>query len=118
MAHTTHILRNKRVRAKNGYVLSAEQLAKREKVFGIYRDMGRARSLGALERELKRDYPELAVSHPTIGKWSKQHQWQERVKAHDEAVRDQVMVQEPPSSARADRRNCLTAEGRRSILDR
>ena len=71
------------VKANNGYTLPTEKLEQREKAFVIYRDMGKARSLNALERELKAHHPELAASAPALQNWSKRHQWAERVKQHD-----------------------------------
>jgi hypothetical protein len=87
-----HILRRsdtaKKIRpagakANNGYVLPAEKLEQREAVFVIYRDMGRARSLQRLARELKEHHPEIAVTRPALEKWSTQHQWAARVRQHD-----------------------------------
>src|SRR6516162_441261 len=70
----------------NSYVLPPEKLEQREQAFRIYRDMGRARSLALLAKELKQHYPEIAVSRITLEKWSHAHEWQDRVKAHDKAV--------------------------------
>jgi hypothetical protein len=67
----------------NGYTLCTEKLEQREKAFVLYRDMGKARGLNALERELKAHHPEIAASAPSLQKWSKAHQWAERVKQHD-----------------------------------
>ena len=55
------MMRSKKLGQKqpSKFVLSAEQLANREQAFKIYRDMGRRRSLGILERELKIDWPRL-----------------------------------------------------------
>jgi hypothetical protein len=86
----------------NVYVLPPEKLKQRETVFAIYRDMGRTRSLVALERELKRSHPTIAVSRPTLEKWSKQHQWYERVKAHDAAVVSEARVTAPVPSPEFD----------------
>lgn len=73
-------------KARNGYVLPDEMLKQREAAFAIYRDMGTARSLNRLELVLKRDHPSLAVSRSTLEKWSRQHDWAQRVKAYDEAI--------------------------------
>jgi hypothetical protein len=75
--------RRKPGKRSNGYVLPPEKLAQREAAFAIYRDMGPRRSLIALGSKLKRDYPEIAVSRPSLEKWSKLHRWAERVAAHD-----------------------------------
>ncbi len=70
----------------NGFVLPPEQLVHREKVFIIYRDMGRRRSFSTLEKELKRDYPDLAAARTTLERWGKIHQWRDRVAQHDQGV--------------------------------
>jgi hypothetical protein len=75
-------------------VLPPEKLEQREQAFRIYRDMGRARSLSLLEKELKQHYPEIAVSRITLEKWSHAHEWQDRVKAHDKAVGDAIPQKE------------------------
>jgi hypothetical protein len=48
--------------------------------------MGSARSIPALERFLKTERPDLAASRVTLEKWSKQHNWVERVKQHEAAA--------------------------------
>jgi hypothetical protein len=73
--------------AKNGYVLSNDKFQHREKVFGIYRDMGAARSLSKLHVRLHDTYPEFAVSRSSLEHWSKMHDWVSRVKAFDDAAR-------------------------------
>src|ERR1700730_1513889 len=67
------------------YVLPEEKLKQRELAFTIYRDMGQKRSFPALERELKRNLPEIAVSRQSLEKWSKAHQWAQRVTVYDQA---------------------------------
>jgi hypothetical protein len=74
------------LRYRNGYRLPAEKLEQRETAFEIYRDMGPERSLVGLERELKRNHPEIAVSRQSLEKWSKVHHWAERVRAHDKSL--------------------------------
>src|ERR1700756_4717683 len=103
------IMRNGRRAAKSAkaYVLPPEQLEKREKAFAVYRDMGHARSLVALERELKRNHPAIGVSRPTLEKWSKQHQWQERIRVHDAAAPSQVNVSTQAFSPEFDQVNAL-----------
>jgi hypothetical protein len=82
------ILRRKPKRGKAAihYVLLEEKLKQRELAFAIYRDMGPRRSFPALERELKRNHPEIAVSRQSLEKWSKMHQWAQRVAAYDQAA--------------------------------
>jgi hypothetical protein len=76
----------KRGEAANDYVLPEEKLKQRELAFTIYRDMGQRRSFPALERELKRGHPEIAVSRQSLEKWSKMHHWVERVRSREKAV--------------------------------
>jgi hypothetical protein len=71
------------IKANNGYVLPTEKLEQREAAFVIYRDMGKSRSIRGLERELKQRHPEIAVTRVSLEKWSKQHQWAERVRQYD-----------------------------------
>jgi len=71
---------------RNGYHLPVDKLEQREAAFAVYRDMGPRRSLVALEGELKRNHPEIAVSRQSLEKWSKVHHWAERVRAHDKSA--------------------------------
>jgi hypothetical protein len=71
---------------KNGYVLPQAKLEQREKAFVIYRDMGERRSLNALIKKLKAERPELAVSGAQMSKWSRMHDWQASVDAHDRSM--------------------------------
>jgi hypothetical protein len=82
------VLRKRPNRAKpaNDYVLPEEKLEQRELAFAMYRDMGRRRSFPALERELKRNHSEIAVSRQSLEKWSKAHQRAQRVTVYDQAA--------------------------------
>ncbi len=40
----------------------------------------------ALEGELRRNHPEIAVSRQSFEKWSRLHHWVKRVRAHDKSV--------------------------------
>jgi hypothetical protein len=71
---------------RNGYHLPVDKLEQREAAFAIYRDLGPRRSLVALERELKCNHPEIAVSRQSLEKWSKTHHWVERVRMHDNSL--------------------------------
>lgn len=66
--------------------LTEEQVLQREKAFAIYRDMGTARTLHRLATVLKRDHPEIAVSHVTLDRWSKRHGWVARVAAYEQGI--------------------------------
>jgi hypothetical protein len=76
----------KRGEAANDYVLPEEKLKQRELAFVLYRNMGERRSFPALERELKRNHPDIAVSRQSLEKWSKAHQWAQRVTVYDQAA--------------------------------
>jgi hypothetical protein len=73
-------------RYRNGYHLPVDKLEQREAAFAIYCGMGPRRSLVALERELKGNHPEMAVSRQSLEKWSKAHHWVERARTHDNSV--------------------------------
>jgi hypothetical protein len=49
-------------------VLPEEKLTQREIAFALYRDMGQSRSFAALERDLRRSHPEIAVSRQSLEK--------------------------------------------------
>jgi hypothetical protein len=85
----------------NGYILPTDKLEQREKVFALYRDFGKARSISMLLRELKH-HPELAVTRPTLEKWSQQHQWVERCEAHDAAIKASLQDKSPQFSPELD----------------
>jgi hypothetical protein len=82
MARTTR----KTGSARNGYILPDDKLKQREAAFVIYRDMGSARSMHKLAELLKRDRADIAVTRPSLERWSRMHDWQARVKAHDSAM--------------------------------
>jgi hypothetical protein len=76
-----------KLKYRNGYRLPVDKIEQREAAFEIYLDMGSRRSLAALEGELKRNHPEIAVSRQSLEKWSKMHHWVERVRSHEKAAR-------------------------------
>src|SRR5215472_3564993 len=76
----------KTTKFRNGYHLPADKLEEARAAFGIHPDMGPRRSLVALEGELRRNHPEIAVSRQSLEKWSKLHDWVKRVRAHDKSV--------------------------------
>ena len=66
--------------------LTEEQVQQREKAFAIYRDMGHGKNAARLATVLKRDHPEIAVSHVTLDRWSKRHGWVARVAAYEQGI--------------------------------
>jgi hypothetical protein len=67
--------------ARNGYVLPDDKLRQREFVFAAYRDLGPGRSTHQLWGLLKRDHPDIAVTRPSLERWSRTHDW----RAHEGA---------------------------------
>jgi hypothetical protein len=61
--------------------LDPAQLAKREDVFRLYRDMGPTRSYDRLVAAIQDKHG--SVSKRTLANWSRQHSWQERVAEYD-----------------------------------
>lgn len=61
-----------------------DQLAKREAIFGLYRDLGPTRSYERLIPMVKPKYGE--VSKRTLVYWSGQHNWQARVAEYDDTL--------------------------------
>ena len=61
--------------------LDAEQLAKREHIFSVYRDLGPTRSYDRLLAAIAEKHG--SVSKRTLANWSRQHSWQERIAEHD-----------------------------------
>jgi hypothetical protein len=78
--------RKKTGSARNGYILPYDKLKQRELAFAAYRDLGPARSMHKLAELLKRDHADIAVTRPSLERWSRMHDWQARVKAHDKAM--------------------------------
>ena len=65
-------------------MIPPEDMEKREKAIAIYRDKGPARSLGRLVTVLKTHHQDIAVSRPTIERWSSMHDCAEHVEAYDQ----------------------------------
>src|ERR1700730_18218433 len=78
------------------YVLPEEKLKQRELAFAIYRDMGQRRSFPALERELKRNHTDIAVSRQSLEKWSRMHSWAQRVAVYEQAAAAAQLQQASP----------------------
>jgi len=64
--------------------LSPADLAKREGIFGLYRDLGPTRSYERLIELIRPKYGD--VSKRTLVNWSGQHNWQPRVAEYDETL--------------------------------
>jgi hypothetical protein len=88
--------------AKNGYQLSDEDWQKRERVFGMYRDMGPMRGLSKVLKLLQDKHPDIAVSKSTLEHWSRAHDWHARAQTFDQA-QAQGMASAPNARRRAAR---------------
>jgi hypothetical protein len=64
--------------------LAPDQLAKREAIFGVYRDMDPPRSYERLMRMVEPKYGK--ISKRTLVYWSAQHHWQARVADYDDTL--------------------------------
>jgi hypothetical protein len=60
------------------------QLAKREAIFCVYRDLGPHRNYRRLQVAIKSTHG--SVSPRTLNSWSQLHSWQERCREHDERL--------------------------------
>lgn len=64
--------------------ISPVDLAKREAIFNLYRDLGPTRSYERLIELIRPKYGD--VSKRTLVNWSRQHNWQQRVAEYDDAL--------------------------------
>ena len=61
--------------------LDPAQIARREHIFSVYRDLGPTRSYDRLLAVIADKHG--SVSKRTLANWSRQHSWQERIVEHD-----------------------------------
>jgi hypothetical protein len=61
--------------------VESAQLARREHIFSVYRDLGPTRSYDRLLAAIAEKHG--SVSKRTLANWSRQHSWQERIAEHD-----------------------------------
>jgi hypothetical protein len=61
--------------------LDPAQIARREHIFSVYRDLGPTRSYDRLLAAIVEKHG--SVSKRTLANWSRQHSWQERIAEHD-----------------------------------
>lgn len=64
--------------------LAPDQLAKREAIFGVYRDLGPTRNYERVIELVRPKYGD--VSERTLVYWSGQHNWQARVAEYDDTL--------------------------------
>jgi hypothetical protein len=70
------------------------QLAKREAIFCVYRDLGPSRSYKRLIAAVQDKHG--SVSARTLNSWSKMHSWSERLREHDDAIARAAVATENP----------------------
>jgi hypothetical protein len=61
--------------------LDPAQIARREHIFSVYRDLGPTRSYDRLLAAVAEKHG--SVSKRSLANWSRQHSWQERIAEHD-----------------------------------
>lgn len=69
------------------------ELAKRENVFRVYRDLGPSRSYKRLQVAIKDSYGQIAPR--VLNQWSKEHSWQDRLRVHDDEAAKAAAVAAP-----------------------
>ena len=88
---------SKTMQVNNGKTVVATappaQLARREAIFSIYRDLGPSRSYKRLIAAVKDKHG--SVSPRTLNAWSKKHGWAERLREHDDALARAAVATNP-----------------------
>jgi hypothetical protein len=85
--------------------LEPEQLARRENIFRVYRDMGPTRSYDRLLAAIEKKHDR--VSKRTLANWARQHSWQERIAEHDHDLEKGLQGQSEPLDPNFDKRDAL-----------
>jgi len=85
--------------------LDPEQLARREDIFRVYRDMGPMRSYDRLLVAIEKKHG--SVSKRTLANWSRQHSWQERVAEYDRELEKGFQGHSEPLDPNFDKRDAL-----------
>ena len=85
--------------------VDSAQLARREDIFRVYRDMGPARSYDRLLVAVEKKHGD--VSKRTLANWSRQHSWQERIAEHDREIDKEVQRQSEPLDPNFDKVDAL-----------
>jgi len=85
--------------------LDPEQLARREDIFRVYRDMGPTRSYDRLITAIEKKHG--SVSKRTMANWSRQHSWQERIAEYDRELEKGLQGHSEPPDPNFDKRDAL-----------
>src|SRR3954466_1285576 len=79
------------------------QLARREDIFRLYRDMGPTRNYDRLVAAIEAKHG--SISKRTLANWSQKHSWQERVAEYDRDLTKGAQVQVEALDPNFDRRD-------------
>ncbi len=85
--------KNAVTKMKPGAAITPVELAKRENVFRVYRDLGPTRSYKKLMVAIVSTHGTIATR--TLNGWSKMHSWPERLREHDQSLALATMTQNP-----------------------
>ena len=94
--------------------LDPVQLARREDIFRLYRDMGPTRNYDRLLTAIEAKHGK--VSSRTLANWSGQHSWQERVAEYDRDLTKGFQVQAEDLDPNFDRRDTLLKAAHLALL--
>ena len=100
--------------AKNRYQLDPTQLARREDIFRLYRDMGPTRNYDRLLAAIEAKHGK--VSSRTLANWSGQHSWQERVAEYDRDLTKGFQGQAEDLDPNFDQRDALLRAAHLALL--
>src|SRR4051794_5450891 len=90
------------------------QLARREDIFHLYRDIGPTRNYDRLLAAIEAKHDR--VSKRTLANWSKQHSWQERVAEYDRDLTKGAQVQVEDLDPNFDRKDALLKAANLALL--
>ena len=105
---------SRRIGAKNRYQLDPTQLARREDIFRLYRDMGPTRNYDRLLAAIEAKHGK--VSSRTLANWSRQHSWQERVAEYDRDLTKGFQGQAEDLDPNFDQRDALLRAAHLALL--
>src|SRR4051812_45808714 len=90
------------------------QLAKREDIFRLYRDMGPTRNYDRLLTAIEAKHGSL--SKRTLANWSQKHSWQERVAEYDRDLAKGAQIQVEVLDPNFDQRDTLLKAAHLALL--
>jgi hypothetical protein len=96
------------------YKLSSEQLARREDIFRVYRDLGPARSYDRLLVAIEKKHGR--ASKRTLANWSRQHSCQERIAEYDREIEKALQGQSEPLDPNFDKVDALLKAAHLTIM--